>query len=347
MSEGPQQSRSGENRSRQSQLEQSRKSMRSRVSREGLNPGGVPVDLTPMVEGARQRIGRRGIWIVALLAAAGVVFSLLRPQPEPLPVAGKPVATLELTSGSVAIWPEGGLGTGEALRSLQAGAEVPMGAIVETGPGDSTAALRLEGGGSMRLDGETRLHLSSSSAVVLDRGAVYFDSAGREDRAVEVRTSVGIVRDIGTQFEVRLVKGDGEADTLQVRVREGRIVLRHGRESHEAGLGEQLTLNADGSLDRQAIDVYGSQWDWVVRAAPVPEVEGQPLQTFLVWLAREGGWTLQFSNPQLAREAPEIILHGDVRDLSALEAAELVLGTSQLQFRVADHVLVIEPLEAP
>ena len=179
MREKDQQSRSGQSRQEQSRLEQSRKSMRSRVSREGLQPGGIPVDLTPVVEGARKRMGRPGIWIVGLLAAAGVVFFLLRPRPEPLPVTGKPVATLELSRGTVGVQPEGGLRSGAPLRPLEPGAQLPAGALVETGDADSAAALRLEGGGSMRLDRGTRLRLGSSSTVVLERGAVYFDSEGQ------------------------------------------------------------------------------------------------------------------------------------------------------------------------
>ena len=120
-----------------------------------------------------------------------------------------------------------------------------------------------------------------------------------------------------------------------------------GNRSHEAGLGEQLTLNVDGTLDRQAVEIYGPHWDWVVQMAAVPEVEGKSLEMFLTWLAREGGWTFQYSDPRLAREAPNTIMRGDVQGLSALEAAELALGSSELRFRVTGQVLLIEPLDDP
>ena len=85
----------------------------------------------------------------------------------------------------------------------------------------------------------------------------------------------------------------------------------------------------------------------VVQMAAVPEVEGKSLEMFLTWLAREGGWTLQYSDPRLAREAPNTIMRGDVQGLSALEAAELALGSSELRFRVTGQVLLIEPLDDP
>ena len=325
-----------------SRLDQTRKSMRSRVSRESLTPAGMPVDLTPVVEGARRRFGKTGlIWMALGLAAVVTVF-MLRRQEEPLSITGKPVALLELSRGEVVMLSEGGLRTQSRPQPLPVGTSVPAGAIIETSDATARAALRLSDGGSMRLAADSRVRFTSDSTVVLDRGAVYFDSAGRSGSAVEVRTTLGMVREIGTQFEVRLLDGDDDDEkTLRVRVREGRIVLRHGQESELADLGEELTLGEDGHIERRAISPYGPEWDWILETASAPPVEGQALQTFLDWFAREGGWRLQFSEPSLATEASSIVMHGDVEDLNAFEAASMVLGSSQLDYRVEGELLVI------
>ncbi len=328
-----------------SRMDQTRKSMRSRVSRESLTPAGVPVDLTPVVEGARRRFGKTGLVWMAVILVTVVTLFMLRRQEEPLSITGKPVAFLELSRGQVAMLSEGGLRAQDRLVARSANTAIPAGAVIETSGATARAALRLSDGGSMRLAADSRVRVTSSATVVLDRGAVYFDSAGRSGAGVEVRTTLGMVREIGTQFEVRLLQGEDDKKTLRVRVREGRIVLKHGQESEQAELGEELALGEDGTFERRAIELHGPHWDWVLEAAAAPQVEGQVLQTFLDWFAREGGWTLQFREPALETEASTIIMHGDVEDLNAFEAATMVLGSSQLEYRVEGELLVIGAVE--
>lgn len=325
-------------------LDQTRRSVRSKVSRESLRPAGVPVDLTPVVEGARRRFGKTGLIWMAVILLTVVTGLMLRRQEEPLSITGKPVAFLELARGEVAMLSEGGLRTEGRLMNLTSNTPLPVGAVIETSGATARAALRFEDGGSMRLDADSRVRFTSSSTVVLDRGAVYFDSEGRSGGAVEVRTTLGMVREIGTQFEVRLLQGENKK-SLRVRVREGRIVLKHGQETESAEVGEELLLGEDGSLERRAVDRHGPHWNWVLEAAAAPQVEGLALQTFLDWFARQGGWTLRFTEPALAAEASTIILHGDVENLNAFEAATMVLGSSRMEYRLEGEVLVIEEKE--
>ncbi len=64
--------------------------------------------------------------------------------------------------------------------------------------------------------------------------------------SIEIRTALGTARDVGTRFEVRL--GDG---ALRVRVRDGVVEVDHAGETHEAGAGAELTLDAAGTPARR------------------------------------------------------------------------------------------------
>ena len=62
----------------------------------------------------------------------------------------------------------------------------------------------------------------SPSEIELSAGAVYIDT-GSESARFAVRTPLATARDLGTQFEVRLLD-----DTLRLRVRSGIVELKDG-----------------------------------------------------------------------------------------------------------------------
>ena len=345
---------------------------------ETLGQTGLRPTFPEAASSRRARAGQMAAGGLMLFALAALGFALLRPVAGS--AEADQVALLEVVRGSVwrdPVWrdPSGGSGaalsggsgaalsgaSGAALSggsgaalpasgghhssrllTLTAGEPIHAGAIVETGVAVSgsanRASLRLAGGQSMRLDNGTRVRVASSSSVILERGAVYFDSAGA---GLEVRTTLGVVRDIGTQFEVRLTSGSDADTTLRVRVREGSIVLESRGEAHHAMVGEELTLDRSG-LRRSTIPINGPHWDWVLDTAPAPDVAAQPLQVFLDWVTREGGWTTRFADPATAEIAASTILHGDIRGLTPIEATEVVLSGSGLAYRLEADFLVIE-----
>ena len=97
-------------------------------------------------------------------------------------------------------------------------AGLTAGTVVETTKAadrSSGVAVRLSAGQSVRIDAGTRVRLVSGSTLELERGAVYIDTAEAQMAAVEISTPHGSVRDIGTQFEVRL----GETGEAELTVR--------------------------------------------------------------------------------------------------------------------------------
>src|SRR5712691_3592529 len=133
-----------------------------------------------------------GFWLRERLRVGGVAIgSVLRAE-----------GRVELSDGRVA-------GAGSALAA---------GIGLTTGP-DGRAALRLNGGPSVRLDSATDLRLISACVLDLRHGAVYVDTVSRSSESeaargsgssdaagvtslIEIRTALGLVRDVGTQFEV-------------------------------------------------------------------------------------------------------------------------------------------------
>ncbi|HEX5714674.1 MAG TPA: FecR family protein [Thermoanaerobaculia bacterium] len=210
---------------------------------------------------------------------------------------------------------------------------VSAGAKVETG--DSPAAFRLAGGSSLRLDAESRVRLVSASEIRLERGAVYLDSEGTG--TVAVHTPLGTVRELGTQFEVRLL-----GSAVRVRVREGAVSLDGNGTAYKVEAGTELVLHDSGSVTGGRIAAYGPPWSWVLKAAPPLRIEGLTLEEVLERVARETGWTVRFEDPRVAASADEIVVHGDVGHLTPDQALEVVLPGAGLDHRVVDGVLILK-----
>jgi len=297
--------------------------------RAAVSGGGVDTKRTT------RRSRHAGLWAAAGLAAAAVLVVVIGrawrhpavPPPDPSPAP--PIATVLRAVGRVVM-------PGGAVTSP--GATLASGAEIETGA-DGRVALRLSGdGGSVRLDSGTRVTLLPGPVVVLDAGAVYIDS-GRGHAGpgtLEVRTSLGLVRDVGTQFEVRLADGD-----LLVKVRQGQATLVRSSRSVAAATGTQLHVAADGSVDTQPVALQGPDWEWVMTVAPGFDLEGHTLGQYIDWLAAETGWRVELDAASIGRDAAAIVLHGSVTGLRPDETPAAVLPTCGLGHRLAAGTLFI------
>jgi len=237
--------------------------------------------------------------------------------------------------------------TGEATAAsapVTTGAAVASGSTVTTSTG--TLAMTLTSGVQLRLDASSTVRADSVSDVTLERGALYVDSTGAHPTEpgaspISIHTPAGIVRDVGTQFEVRFTSAG-----LRIRVRDGRVrVSRANGEDVRATAGEELVSRSDGSIDRRSIGRTGSQWVWAERAAPTFSVEGRTLGAFLDWVSREGAWTVTFADGNLAAPARAFVLSGKpglLKGLTPVEALDVVLPTCGLRYRIDRQRVVIE-----
>jgi ferric-dicitrate binding protein FerR (iron transport regulator) len=218
------------------------------------------------------------------------------------------------------------------LRSTAPPAPPGVVAVVESGPPAALpigatytavepVALRMATGESVRLERGTRLRFVSSSRLELVDGALYLDSGATGSAAdIEVRTALGLVREIGTQYEVRY----GE-DSVTVGVREGRVRFEHGAASSVVERGEQLRVRRDGTVVRGSVAPCGPEWSWASALAPALEIEGVTLAAYLEWIARETGCAVTYADDELARSAATIELHGSIAGFTPEESLEVVL----------------------
>ncbi len=274
---------------------------------------------------------RRRAWTLAaaaaLLVSAGFLLWRLAPGLAPASSAPVRIATVEVAVGAVTF--DGGAGA--------PGTGVEAGSKIETGPG-GRLTLRLASGASARLDGGTVLRLESASALELRRGAVYLDTGPAAPvAALEVSTPYGVARDVGTQFEVRLLEA-----ALRVQVREGEVEVDLGEASHVADAGTALEVGAGDVVTREDVPAHGPAWGWILGTSPPFELEGRTLGELLEWVARETGWRPRFADPDLEREVTTTVLHGSIAGVRPDQAPDLVLPSTGLRHRVEDGTLWIE-----
>ena len=285
------------------------------------------------------RTRRRWLTAAVLVATAAFVlaFAIRRPIRTPAPVL---VGHIDRATGSPA--PGSPFGAGAAVKS---------GSTVTTSAG--TLAMTLTSGVQLRLDASSAARVDSATDVALERGAVYVDSAGAHPTQpggspIGIHTPAGLVRDIGTQFQVRIeARLDGPGIRIQVRDGQVRLTSANGLDAR-AGAGEELFSKADGSIDRRPSAATGSEWAWAERAAPPFAVEGRTLGAFLDWVSREGAWTVTFANRKVSEAARATVLHGRpdlLKGLTPAEALDIVLPTCGLRHRIdihGGHRVVIE-----
>ena len=277
----------------------------------------------------RRRYFAMAASVAAVAVGAAVVLQLV-PGP-PLPV----IASTAVVNGQVqALAPDS-----DEWRAVEvAGVEWVTGSRLRTSAG-SHIALDLSWGGSLRVDEATEVTLTSSERVILIAGTVYFDSgAGTGAGMLEVVTSHGLVREIGTQFEVM-----SNSAALRVRVREGSVAIE--REPQAPGLtgaaGEQLRLDSTGGVERSAFSPFDPAWSWAVALADVPPIDGRPLVELLDWVARETGYELQFADSGAENRARDVTLRGNLENATPLEALEAALATTDLEHVAQDDGVLL------
>jgi hypothetical protein len=287
---------------------------------------------------ARPPLFRIVLAAAAVLAVVGLVW--WGRQRDSGPPAASAAASIERLTG-VARWETAGESPVQLLPDA-AGRVLPSGSALETGAGSGSGllALRMTGRASVRLDAGTRIRLASASVVELERGAVYVDTGAGPDRGEEVavRTPAGLFQGIGTQFEVR---AEGEGAVTRLRVREGSVRLERGDGSVLTGTGQELVVRGDGSLLRGQTAPYGPEWDWVLKTAPMLDIEGVKVRTFLDWIAREAGWRIELRDKETASLCDSVVLHGSIAHLTPTEAPGVVLSSAGLGHRLSNGTLVV------
>lgn len=292
---------------------------------------------------ARARETMRGVWretvqararrrrIVgaggALAAAAAIIIAVVLTRGRgPTPA----VEVARIVTGTVTVRLQDGSGT----RGARPGDALLSGETIVTGPQD-LAALSLSGGGELRMNSGTSLRLAAARRFDLSAGQVYLDSGSTAAAALMVETPAGLVRDIGTRFDVRI-----EGPRVRVRVRDGAVrLLTRGLEV-DAAAGNQLVASPGARPDVSPVPTYGAEWNWITRAAPFA-IEGATLDDFIRWIEREDGRRVVFADPGLRKTAGAARLHGSVAGLTAEDALGIVLPASGLTYEISGDRIIV------
>jgi ferric-dicitrate binding protein FerR (iron transport regulator) len=281
-----------------------------------------------------RKVRRRLLAGSALLAVAAVAVLAVRPRPVSrsetvLPAVATTIATVERVEGIGVTRPTAAAGR----AAIAAGTSLVVHDEIVTGR-DGRLAFRLTSGASVRVDRGSRVRLVSATAFDLAEGAVYIDN-GPGEPVLEVRTPLGLVKDVGTQFETRL-----ESSGLRVRVRSGLVELHRDEKILSVRPGSEVQVSMSGTTTR-TIPTFGPDWEWVTALAPPFNVDGRPLGVYLEYLCREQGWTLAYADTRLARDVSGMLVHGSVEGLSPADALSVVLSTSGLAHRLDGGHLVV------
>jgi ferric-dicitrate binding protein FerR (iron transport regulator) len=263
-----------------------------------------------------------GFALAAGVAAIGLLVWIQRPQPAPELVAR--IATL--TGGATLLEVHG-----ETLARV----DLPIHPGETLATHEGRVALIFGDSLSLRIDRHTRLRFDSSAQITLLEGALYVDSGGiNAVQKLRIETPAGVVRHVGTQFQVRVA-----GDTTRVRVREGRVQLARGTDTTDIATGDELRIVGDEFSWQHALPSFGSEWEWSATIAPPLVIENRPLAEFLAWMAREHGWQIRYDEQTLQQRTHEIRLHGSLDVLGSEAMLERVMLVTGVPLTARDGVL--------
>jgi len=276
----------------------------------------------------RSRIVRYAALAALITAVAGAAsLHWLRTGTDFVGFVARTQGTLEIAAGD------------SPWQRSSIAAHINKGTMLRTGY-DAHASL-IVSGESVRLDRDTWVVIRNADRISLERGAIYIDSRvpalASLRHELEIETPLGVVRQLGTQYAIRASNSG-----LEVSVREGRIQIDNGHTRYEAVHGEQLAVNASGTVERRSILPNDPSWQWAADMAPPFEIERQPLSVFLEWAARELGKTLEYDSPEVRSRASNVILRGAVSDLTPQQALMAVLATTPFKQQQTSSTIRIE-----
>ena len=267
---------------------------------------------------------KRAAFGAAAAAAVVAAFVFVGGGPEPS-VPNQLVARVEQVQGVVT--------TATGAR-LGAGSGVVAGTRLDSGEGQ--IGLRLASGGSLRIAPHSRVVLVGGDEAELLAGALYFDSEAQRSAEFAVLTDLGRVRDVGTQFLVRL-----DDERLDVGVRDGLVNVTRGAVSDTAAAGERLVATqAANGLRRDSIPTFGDDWEWAERLAPPFDINGHTLGEFLEWFEAQTGRTVVFADPEVERTKRSAVFAGSI-DLPLMQKLSAALAANDLTYVLDGERVVI------
>lgn len=212
---------------------------------------------------------------------------------------------------------------------------------------ESGVGLAWEGGGSLRIDADTRVEFIDRDLIYLHSGRVYFDSEpelladqrySSANAQFAIQTDHGVVSHVGTQYMTQSDFGG-----LTVSVREGEVVLGTSKTSNSASGGQQLEVRGGSSASIVNIKTYGDNWQWTEQLSPEVDVEGRSIHEFLRWVSHETGLGIEFENADVENTARIETLNGLV-NVEPADALRIWMMGVDLEWTIEDGVIRIDTI---
>jgi len=298
--------------------------------RESLSRGG-PEARASADAGRRVALRYRLFGLAATVAAATVLLYWISGG-GPGEVARAELAQVARIEGSASLVRDRET---RSLGSPETAGPIRRGDVLRTA-GDGQLELRLDQDLLLRVNVDTEIAFVEADAIDLVSGTVYVDSGKLSTGpGLAIRTPIGSVTHLGTQYEVRFVDAG-----LRLRVREGSIRFTGASGTAVGAAGEQLEIGADGDSARSTIPADDASWSWTIELARLPDAPDYRIGDTLRWIARERGLALEFAGPELERRLdlePIVGLGG----LEPAEALDVLAVTTDLELSVENGRLLI------
>lgn len=269
--------------------------------------------------GRAQRRRRALYGAVAATVVGAIALVLATQRTGPVPVA----ANIGVVERAIGALNQGGTGV---VRVLDQGMAVAEGATLRTAA-HARAGLRLRNGASLRLAPDTELRVESAQRFTLAHGRVYLDTAEAPASVeFEIETAAGVVRDIGTRFEV--ASDDAQ---VQIRVRDGLVELQTAAGTLTARRGEALRAAAGAPVSRETFSPVDPYWAWTLELAPAFETDGARIVDLVDWVARETGREAHYADAQARNAAAITRISGTIAGRTPEQTLSTALAASRLQ----------------
>lgn len=242
----------------------------------------------------RRRAGRNIAVAATVLVAAVAAFVSLQQTTMP----AVEVAVLDQSIGTIRLH-------GDESASVDDASILFTGQILQTGK-DSAAGVTWAGGGSLRVDQQTRIEFVSGGEIFLQQGRVYFDSANATGEFL-IRTEHGLVTHIGTQYMATV-----NDSTLVVSVREGEVLVEGNVYDQKINRGQRAELTGSNRPVITNTSGIGDNWAWAEAVSPRISVDGMTAFDFLQWVGRETGHSIYFTSESVDQVVRNTELKGTV-----------------------------------
>jgi ferric-dicitrate binding protein FerR (iron transport regulator) len=197
------------------------------------------------------------------------------------------------------------------------------------------ALLRLAGGGNLRVARGSTFDIADDHTVRLQSGELYVDipPGARGSAPFVVLTDAGQFRHLGTQFGVAIV-----GSQTRLRVREGSVLWQGASGDQTVNAGTEVLMDTR-EISRRTISTAGRDWTWAETLAPEIEIENRPLHEFLSWFSRETGRKLELTDAAARHDVDTILMHGNVRGLSTMQALAAVMAATTLHYELPEGAI--------